>query len=81
MNQLVPVAAHAPTLIRAAGERAQTRFWEFFGSNIGNLHPRPACGRCHCEELCSEAIQNPFATPGLLPASPTARGRNDGLSK
>jgi hypothetical protein len=30
MNELVPISAHVPTLIRAAGERAQARFWEFF---------------------------------------------------
>ena len=40
MNQLVPIAAHVPALIRAAGDRAQTRFWEFFVSNIRNPHTR-----------------------------------------
>ena len=31
MNQLVPIAAYgSPTLIAAAGERAQERFIEFF---------------------------------------------------
>jgi hypothetical protein len=34
MNRLVPIAAQVPALVRAAGERAQTRFWEFFVSNI-----------------------------------------------
>jgi hypothetical protein len=34
MNQLVPIAAHGPALIRAAGDRAQTRF----ASNIRKMH-------------------------------------------
>ena len=35
MNKLITVtASHTPVLARAAGERAQTRFWEFFISNI-----------------------------------------------
>jgi hypothetical protein len=34
MNQLVPIAVHVPALVQAAGERAQTRFWEFFVFNI-----------------------------------------------
>jgi error-prone DNA polymerase len=32
----------------------------------------------HCEEHCSEAIQGLQNGAGLLPASPLARGRNDG---
>ena len=51
MNQLVPIAAHAPALVRAAGERAQTRFWEFFVSNIRNPHTRRAYGRSIAEFL------------------------------
>jgi hypothetical protein len=51
MNQLVPSAAHAPALVAAAGERAQTRFWEFFVSNIRNLHARRAYGRSIAEFL------------------------------
>jgi hypothetical protein len=38
MNQLVPIAAHVPALVAAAGERAQRRFWEF--SNIRNPNKR-----------------------------------------
>jgi hypothetical protein len=38
MNQLVAITDCAPALVRAAGERAQTRFWEFFVSNIRNPH-------------------------------------------
>jgi hypothetical protein len=37
--------AHAPALIRNGDERAQTRFWEFFVSNIGNPNTRRAYGR------------------------------------
>src|ERR1700730_18392681 len=51
MNQLVPIAAHAPALVRTAGERAQTRFWEFFVSNIRNPHTRRAYGRSIAEFL------------------------------
>jgi hypothetical protein len=49
MNQLVPIAAHAPALIAAAGERAQTRFWEFFVSNIRNPNTRRAYARAAVE--------------------------------
>jgi hypothetical protein len=45
MNQLVPISAHVPTLVRAAGDRAQTCFWEFFVSNIRNPHTRRAYAR------------------------------------
>jgi site-specific recombinase XerD len=45
MNQLVPVTAQLPTLIRATGGRAQTRFWEFFVNSIRNPHTRRAYGR------------------------------------
>src|SRR5262249_62275752 len=39
MNQLVSFVAHAfPSLIAAAGERAQLRFLEFFTANIRNAH-------------------------------------------
>jgi hypothetical protein len=43
--------SHAPALIRAAGDRAQTRFWEFFVSNIRNPHTRRAYGRSIAEFL------------------------------
>ena len=45
MNQLVPISAQVPALVRSAGERAQTRFWEFFVSNIRNPNTRRAYGR------------------------------------
>lgn len=51
MNQLLIIPTHAPALIRAAGERAQTRFWEFFVSNIRNPHTRRAYGRSIAEFL------------------------------
>ena len=51
MNQLVPIASYAPAIVRAAGERAQTRFWEFFVSNIHNPHTRRAYGRSIAEFL------------------------------
>ena len=40
-----------PALVAAAGERAQTRFWEFFVSNIRNPHTRRAYGRSIAEFL------------------------------
>jgi site-specific recombinase XerC len=50
MNQLVPLnATNLPTLIAAAGARAQTRFWEFFVSNIRNPHTRRAYARAAVE--------------------------------
>ena len=51
MTQLVPIAAHVPALVRAAGERAQARFWEFFVNNIRNPHTRRAYGRSIAEFL------------------------------
>jgi site-specific recombinase XerD len=36
MNQLVPFAHDLPTLLAAAGARAQERFIEFFTANIRN---------------------------------------------
>jgi site-specific recombinase XerD len=45
MNQLVPISAQVPALVRSTGERAQTRFWEFFVNNIRNPHTRRAYGR------------------------------------
>ncbi len=40
-----------PALVHRAGERAQTRFWEFFVSNIRNAHTRRAYGRAIGEFL------------------------------
>jgi site-specific recombinase XerD len=45
MNGLVLIDAHVPALVHSAGERAQTRFWEFFVNNIRNPHTRRAYGR------------------------------------
>lgn len=39
------IASHAPALVRHAGDRAQTRFWEFFVNNIRNPNTRRAYGR------------------------------------
>ncbi len=51
MNQLIPITAQVPALVRSAGERAQTRFWEFFVNNIRNPHTRRAYGRAIGEFL------------------------------
>ncbi|GLI96105.1 tyrosine-type recombinase/integrase [Methylocystis echinoides] len=45
MKALVPISAQVPALVRSAGERAQTRFWEFFVNNIRNANTRRAYGR------------------------------------
>lgn len=52
MTQLVPLStANLPTLIAAAGDRAQRRFLEFFASNIRNPHTRRAYVRAVSEFL------------------------------
>jgi site-specific recombinase XerD len=43
--------SHVPALLQAAGERAQTRFWEFFVANIRNPNTRRAYGRAIGEFL------------------------------
>jgi hypothetical protein len=45
MNQFVAIIGRVPAVVRAAGDRAQTRFWEFFVSNIRNPHTRRTYGR------------------------------------
>jgi hypothetical protein len=46
VKQLVPIALkRIPSVVAAAGDRAQTRFWEFFVSNIRNPRARRAYGR------------------------------------
>ncbi len=45
MNSLVPIVANVPAIVQAACDRAQTRFWEFFVSNIRNPNTRRAYGR------------------------------------
>jgi site-specific recombinase XerD len=51
MTALVPLIESLPTLVQAAGEPAQTRFWEFFVNNIRNPHTRRAYGRAIGEFL------------------------------
>lgn len=53
MNELVilPLQSACPTLIAAACDRAQTRFLEFFASNIRNPHTRRAYVRAVTEFL------------------------------
>ena len=46
MNQLVPIGLPTvPALVAAAGDRASTRFLEFFAANIRNPHTRRAYHR------------------------------------
>jgi Phage integrase, N-terminal SAM-like domain len=45
MNHLIALAARAPALVAAAGERASYRFLEFFTANIRNPNTRRAYAR------------------------------------
>ena len=53
MNPLAPTTAgsRASALIKAAGNRAQARFWEFFAANIRNRHTRRAYAQATREFL------------------------------
>ena len=51
MTALVPSVTSLPGLVRHADERTQTRFWEFFVSNIRNPNTRRAYGRAIGEFL------------------------------
>jgi integrase/recombinase XerC len=54
MNLLTPVSTPAlqlSILVSAAGERAQTRFWEFFAANIRNKNTRRAYAQATREFL------------------------------
>jgi site-specific recombinase XerD len=52
MNQLVPITSgRLPELVTAAGDRAGTRFLEFFAANIRNPHTRRAYARAADEFL------------------------------
>jgi site-specific recombinase XerD len=52
MNQLVPInSTTLPALVIAAGDRAGTRFLEFFAANIRNPHTRRAYARAADEFL------------------------------
>ena len=51
MTNLVPISAHVPAPIAAGGERAQTRFWEFFAAQIRNKHTRRAYAQATREFL------------------------------
>jgi site-specific recombinase XerD len=51
MNNLVPVYAHLPGPIAAAGARAETRFWEFFAAQIRNKYTRRAYAQATREFL------------------------------
>jgi len=59
MNHLVPISTSPalPVLVVAAGERASTRFLEFFAANIRNPHSRRAYYRATAEFLdwCADA--------------------------
>jgi site-specific recombinase XerD len=90
-SKLLPAVAtsHTSALICADGERAQTRFWEFFVSNIRNAHTRRAYGRaigeflawCECQGVASLAEVSPLHVGAYVEAltrshsAPTAKQR------
>jgi hypothetical protein len=51
MNKVVLIVPHAPALVCAGGERALTRFWEFFAANIRNKNTRWVYARATREFL------------------------------
>ena len=58
MNQLVRITAPSlPTIVTAAGDRAEIRFLEFFAANIRNPHTRRAYSRAVADFLawCADA--------------------------
>ena len=58
MNQLIPIGSSTlPVLVVRAGERASTRFLEFFAATIRNPHTRRAYARAAKEFLtwCADA--------------------------
>ena len=61
MSQLVTLHGHLPAVVAASGERAQTRFWEFFVSNIRNPNTRRAYG------VIAESVPN--CTLRIVPQS------------
>ncbi|MCI4680403.1 tyrosine-type recombinase/integrase [Rhodoblastus acidophilus] len=67
MNNLVPISAPIPALVHAAGERAQTRFWEFFVDNIRNPHTRRAYGRALADFLAWCELQGVASIADVQP--------------
>src|ERR1700758_2074450 len=68
MNQLVPISSTGlPTLVVAVGERASTRFLEFFAANIRNPHTRRAYYRA-AEEFLSWCAS--FGVPSISAVQP-----------
>jgi hypothetical protein len=65
MNHLIPFTTHAPALIAAAGERAHTRFLEFFTAQIRNPNTRRAYAQATREFLAwCEMVGNPTIAAG-----------------
>jgi site-specific recombinase XerD len=92
MNQLVPLSSRSlpvPTLVAAAGERAQERFIEFFTANIRNRNTRRAYAQavseflawCEDHRVPSIAAVQPVHVAGYIEeltrarSAPTAKQR------
>jgi hypothetical protein len=78
VNQLVPIAsAKLPALVAVAGDRAGTRFLEFFAANIRNPHMRRAYGRAAevfltwcaaaTRELAAPSVKQRLAATDIAP--------------
>ena len=67
MNQLVTLSTPLPSLVTAAGPRAEIRFLEFFASNIRNANTRRAYYRA-----CSEFLDwcAALGVPNIVDAQP-----------
>jgi hypothetical protein len=73
MNQLVPfTSSHAPTIVAAAGDRAEIRFLEFFAANIRNKNTR----RGYVATLSSSKYPPTIAPFGLVSSLDERFARN-----
>ena len=88
MNRLVPITSQVPVLVRAAGERARTRFWEFFAANIRNNHTRRAYAQatreflawCETAGVASIADVKPLHVAAYIEQIGRERSRRDPAS-
>ena len=67
MALLVPLVDCAPALVVAAGPRAQTRFFEFFVSNVRNPNTRRAYARAIGDFLAWCAAQGATSIADVQP--------------
>ena len=91
MNQLAPLVVTAPQLpeiVSAAGDRAQTRFFEFFAANIRNKNTRRAYAQatreflawCERGRVASIADVKPCTSPPISSSSAASDPRRPSSS-